>query len=558
MNQIFGYQLLPEDTFSNSIAFDGAQPVQIPVDSSSGSPQLRFFAHRHAHVQTCLSPENALYAYVWGVPAHPHIAQSDIAAWCASVVAQERYDRFGELLGHFIVVVDEPKRQRISFVTDVLGVRPLFLGKQNGRLIFGSAVWPLHKAGLIRGTIDCDAVAAWIAYGYNCTDGSLFTELRRLPPGSATVFEQNQRKEFPYTSLRAESWLVSPDRASEDLHEIVRSNVKTLLANYPRINLALSGGYDSRYSLALCLLFLPKTAIDSVTVCVPEEGHIPHQVAEALGVSLKSLPVGESIWDLYDQVYHFTADGFPISKHVTYCIAQQYPGRPTVNGFMGDLLMRGARDRYQGKLEPEWSGNLSDILHRRHLVVSFDMLRPDIAKKIQMRSRAPMEEAVRKGSHLGRVFAWTDLYYRQRYYISNNFLQHLDHGEALLPFYSLALISYKMSYDYHVFSKDIYHRIFHNHFPTLAAIPHSSDLPRQQAQTSRMARCTKRWARHILLALSGKNRLSLLSKGRCMRIATAAIFGRHRAEKSIMTMQRLYLLEQRVRDAGLDFDWECI
>jgi hypothetical protein len=310
--------------------------------------------------------------------------------------------------------------------------------------------------------------------------------------------------------------------------------------------------------LALCLLCLPKTSIDCATLCVPEEGHIAYQVAEALGVSLKNLPVRGSVWDLYDHVYHFTADGFPISKFVTYCIAQQYPGRPMINGFLGDSLMRGSHDRIRGKLETEWSGNLADTLQCKHLQVSFDMFRKDIAQRIQMRSRVPMEEAVRKGSSIGRVFGWTDLYYRQRYYISNNFLQHIDQAEALLPFYSLALISYKISHDDHVFNRDIYHKIFYSHFPSVANIPHSSDLPHKQLQISKAAKCTKQWAWRLSLTISNKRWLSLLEKSRCTLLAMAGIVGPHRFEKSIMTMQRLYLLEQRVRDTHLDFDWECI
>ena len=566
MNQIIGYQLVPEDTFSNNpedtfsnnIVFDGMQPVQIHTDSNSESPQMRLFVHPRSYMQTYFVEENALYAYVWGIPAHPQIAQSDISAWCAHAVAQERYDHFRELLGSFIVIVDEPRRSRISFITDILGVRPLFLAKQKGRIIFGSAAWPIQKAGLIKGVIDYDAVTSWIAYGYNCTDGSLFAELSRLPPGSAVVFQHGQRIEFQYARLEAQSQLVSAEKASADLHEIVLSTVKTLLANHPRLSIALSGGYDSRYLLALCLLFLPKTSIDCTTVGVTEEGHIAYQVSEALGVSLKSFPVRDSEWDLYDHVYHFTADGFPISKFVTYCIAQQCLGTPMVNGFLGDSLMRGSHDRFLGKLETEWSGNLSATLQCMHLLVSFDIFRKDIAKRIQMRSRIPMEEAVRKGSSIGRVFGWTDLYYRQRYYISNNFLQHIDQTEALLPFYSLALISYKISYDYSVFNRDIYYRIFHSHFPAIAKIPHSSDLLHKQSRPPRVAKCTKRWAWHLLRTISNKNWLSLLSKNRSMLQAMAGIVGYYPVESSIMTMQRLYLLERRVRDAALDFDWEYI
>jgi hypothetical protein len=276
-------------------------------------------------------------------------------------------------------------------------------------------------------------------------------------------------------------------------------------------------------------------------------------VVEMLGLPHDKLPVSGSIWDMYDRVFHFQADGFPISKHLTYCIAQRYPGIPIVNGFLGDSIMRGSGDRILGKYETEWD-DLAEVLEQRYSRISFKVFRKDILKRIRMRSRIPIEEAIREGSQIGKVFGWTDFYYIERYYISNNFLQHIELTEALLPFYSWALLSYKMEHDYRLFNRDIYYRIFQRYFPTLAKTPHASDHMRPL----KVARCTKRWALQLLPIICNKNRLSLLSKGLCIPLTIAGIGGFRQAEHPILNFKRLYLLEQRLRDAGLDFDWECV
>jgi hypothetical protein len=565
MNQIFGYQTLPEDVFSNDVMFDGTEPIRIPMDSKLLRWQVRLFAHPSTNLKFSVSYKNGRCCYVWGIPSHPEIATSDISDWCSYIVAENSYERFKELLGTFVVIIDEPNQDRITFVTDILGMRPMFLGNFNDRLVFGSDVWAIQKAGLVKGMIDYDAISSWIAYGYNCTGGSLFSDLRRLPPGSAVIYQNGKSMEFPYAEFKAKPRSSSPRQISEDVHDIVSSSVKTLLADHHRLTMTLSGGYDSRYLLALSLALAELSTKSIFTVAYTEnEGQISSRVAETLGVPLRMLDVSGSIWDLYDQLYHFTSDGFPISKFVTYCIAEQYPGIPMVNGFMGDSLIQGSKDTFQGKYETEWIGDIAEILQRKHLLIGFKLMgklfRGDIANRVLMRSRLPMEEAVRNGSSIGKIFAWADFYYRQRFYISNNFLQHTGLTEALLPFYTWELLSYKMEHDYKVFSRDIYREIFQNHFPALADIPHASELPPQRSKSSldRVARCTKRWARQLLPVLCQKNRLSHLSKTRCVPLTFAGIMGSRRAQNSILTFIRMYLLEQRLIDTGVAFDWELI
>lgn len=559
MNQIYGYQILPNKTSLNDNVFEGTQSVLPSSISNCKSAQLQIFVEPHSNLQSCYSREYGAYSYVWGIPVHPEIDTKDIPEWCANIVAEKRYDRFRELIGTFVIIVDEPGKNCITFVTDILGVRPMFIGNHNGRIVFGSDVWSIYKAGLSTGAIDYDAVSAWIAYRYNCTNGSLFSDLRRLPPATAVIVQDEQCIEIPYAEFQSKSQSPNAKQVVEDLHNIVSFNVKTFLSKHNRVSLALSGGYDSRYLLALSSSLTKKISIECSSVSYSEEeGVIAHQVAEMLGVPLKKYPINGSVWNLYDEVYHFTADGFPISKFVTYYIAQQYPEIPMVNGYMGDPFVRGTKDKISGKYETEWKEDLADVLQRHHLFTNFKILRKDIVKRIQERSRVPMEEAVKKGASIGKTFAWADFYYRQRFYISNNFLQHIEITEALLPFYSWELFAYKMEHDSGLFNRDIYHRIFQTYFPKLAKIPHSSDLPAKKHQHDRVARCTKEWARQIFPIICNKKWLSLLQKRRCILRNIAGVAGLRRAESSIFLLERLYLLEKKARDAGLDFDWECI
>ena len=524
---------------------------------------MQLFAYPRTHLQVFVSQERKSCVYVWGIPAHPQMPRSDIPAWCAELVAQRQYHRFRELLGTFVVLVDDPLEHQMTFVSDILGIRPMFIGQRDGQIVFGSDVWALQQAGATSGECDYPAVSSWLAYGYNCTGGSLFADLRRLPPGAAVVIKDGRARDIPYAAIDINPRLHTPDEAHDHIHEIVSSTTRALVADHPRFTVALSGGFDSRYLLALCLsVGAPLERIINVKF-TEEEGEVAQRVAEILGVPVETLPVDTSVWDLYDEAHHFMADGFPISKFVTHCVAQRYPNIPMVNGFMGDSLVRGSNDKCEGKYEQDWSGDLADVLQKKHFAISLDLFRSSIAKQIQVGSRAPMEEAVRQGS--GKVFGWADLYIRQRRYISNNFLQHLGLAEALLPFYSWGLMSYKMGHDDHGFSKDMYHRIFKNRFPALAAVPHASDLKHNGAAVKR-ARCTTQWARELLGPLCKKNWLDLLAKERCIPLVMMGASPlpplnrrlAHIAEDTLLTVRRLYLLERRLKEAHVDFDWSQV
>jgi hypothetical protein len=561
MNQVFGYQVSVEDRFSNNIVFDGTKPVSMPSGFDRKLCQLNVFAHPESSLKTYVSEKNDSITYLLGIPAHPHITTSEIPKWSSRIVAAGHYKRFRELLGAFVVIVDEPAQHRITFVTDIMGLRPFFIGKHNDRIVFGTDVWTLYQAGLCNGTIDYDAVSEWIFYRYCLGDRSLFSSLTRLPFGTVSIFQDDKHAEISYTEFQPKSYTPPPQQVAEDLYAIVASTVKTLLADYPRVSIALSGGYDSRFLLAL-YSSLTKATIDCATVSFTKaEGSVAAQVADTLELPLKIFPEERSEWNYYNNVYHFTPNGFPISKFVTYCVAKEYPGIPMLNGFLGDVLMRGAIDKIQEKYETEWNENLADVLEHWHAPFSYKVfrkiIRKNISERIRMRSRPLIEKAVRKASNIGKVFNWAGIYYRQRHYISNNFVQHIGIAEALIPYYSWPLLSYKMEHEYKIFSRYIYQRIFQTHYPELAQIPYAKDLASNK-KTFRAAQCTKRWAREMLPVICNKNYLSLLQKKTCIPLNMSGFTHLQKAQTAIFLFKRLYLLEKKVKEAGLDFDWNCI
>ena len=194
--------------------------------------------------------------------------------------------------------------------------------------------------------------------------------------------------------------MLSPQEAATEIHAIVKSSCKTVFSQHGKLNISLSGGYDSRYLLAMALE--ANVAIDKVvTVGYPiEEGEIAAQVASVLGVRLDTLSVEGSVWDIYDSVFQFTPDGFPITKHVSYCLPNLHPGVPVVNGYLGGPLLRAYE--LKGFNEPTGHADWPKILMQRNALVSPIRLgrwfSEEMARRILRRAQAPMITAVEKGT----------------------------------------------------------------------------------------------------------------------------------------------------------------
>jgi hypothetical protein len=303
-----------------------------------------------------------------------------------------------------------------------------------------------------------------------------------------------------------------------------------------KVNVALSGGYDSRYLLVLALE--ANANIDKVVTVsfTKEEGQIAAAVASALDVQLETLPVENSEWDLYDSVYHFTPDGFPISKFVTYCLAERYPGVPMLNGYLGGPLLRAYE--FKGFKQPDGRVDWASLLMEKNWFLSSARLArwfgDEITNRVLRRARAPMALAIEKGGYTNNLVSWVDLYYAQARYYANNFIQHLHLAEALLPLYSYSLLAFKFGHNPNVLSREVHLDILRTYYPKLAGMPHANDLyvanvaRKRSTFLSRLqyrptvSGHTAKWARQLAVAMLHPENLTILRKIRAIPLALAS------------------------------------
>src|SRR3990170_4618111 len=88
------------------------------------------------------------------------------------------------LIGMFAFAVWDRQSRKLTLGRDRLGIKPLYWGRPNGRLIFGSELKALTALGDWQREIDPDALAAFLRYGYVPAPKSIYRDVSKLSPGT--------------------------------------------------------------------------------------------------------------------------------------------------------------------------------------------------------------------------------------------------------------------------------------------------------------------------------------------------------------------------------------
>jgi hypothetical protein len=543
---------------------------RITLEERNGLPaRVEVVADEPRRVRTYYDERTDRCLYAWGPVVHSRVQADALPQWCLDVAGRRSFGDFTELLGNFILLVDDRRAGRVLIVPDVLGVRPWFVGQRDGRFVCGSDVWRIRDAGLAGSEIDYDAVSAWLQYGYDCSGGSLFAALKRPAPGTLVEFHDGQTHEVRFANLPAGGDEVAPaEQIVQGVHERVSRAFAAAVAGVGRITLPLSGGFDSRYLAALAK-DTPGLDVQTVTVANSDAESAPAaRVAQVLGLPHETIRVDGSELDAYDEPYHFTPAGFPITKQVSAVAAARGPAdAPVVSGYLGETLVRDGNDRCLGKREHEFpeGEDLAAVLLRHHRLRfnRLDLMDDAVVRRVEARAVRPMREAVEQGRAVGKPFLYANLLSRQRCYLANNFLQFLHLRETILPFYSWDLIEYRLRHRYGCFTWQTYELLFRTYYPQLAEIPHSTrttEAADGAAATTKTppSRHARPWARELLTTMLRPGRLSAVPRRKAVHRLAAAALGRGDHEHAVIFLERLWLLEQRLKAAGVEFDWRGI
>jgi hypothetical protein len=542
----------------------GAMRITAPSNTHT---TFEVYARNPERVRIHYDAELDRAIYIWGVAAHPSVRgeKASLLRWISAAADDPSPSRLRELQGHFMVAVDDRRRGTISFLSDVLGLRPWYVNASQKRLVAGSDVPTLCKAGLSAGEVDYDAVASWLRYNFDCTGGSIARDYKRLEPGAVSTYNAKGQlvSRRPYAVLEFGYQRSDPDVLVDTLHQLTCRCFDAMLGDSDAVTIPLSGGYDSRYLAALAG-HRNNVQINLATVdAKPWETPLAYKVADALGLSLQVFDARQHVLDLFNDPFAFDSAGFPTGRNLTCYIARAHPGVPMASGFLGDRLIRSTMT----KVGTEYFSKDEQNLDRASLVSAahdlywmrpnrLDVLNHRIERAIEERALSCMARLVDRGIAAGKPLCHADLFGRHRFYLSNIFYHHLDEAEAILPFYCWDLLNLHTSNAMASYYPNNHELLFGKHLPKVAGIPHThhSEL---KVPTPRATRHLRRWSQEVLGALLSGN-LSVANKRKLSSRLPSGLLGSPKHQMEILFLRKLLAFTEHLHACNLRLDFRQI
>jgi asparagine synthase (glutamine-hydrolysing) len=224
---------------------------------------------------------------------------SSDAALIAAAYARTGEALFPRLRGSFVVAIVDRARRCMFVVRDPLGSHPLYRSQAGDSALFASSIQALLKEPGVSRELNRPAIADQLCRRWPQTDETLFSAVRRVPPGcrarltsTALVVERywNTPDEFDWLTL------AEAQRFDEHLDRAVR---RTLSAGPTGV--FLSGGFDSVSVAAVATDLAQKNELPlprGLSLAFPDplcdERHVQASVAKRLGLSLALVDFDEA------------------------------------------------------------------------------------------------------------------------------------------------------------------------------------------------------------------------------------------------------------------------
>src|SRR5467141_319098 len=255
-------------------------------------------------------------------------------------------DRFR---GMFAFGLWDERKRRLLLVRDRVGVKPLYYSVTAAGVTFGSEIKSLLEDPDVPREWSPDAVDAYLALQYVPCPHTMYTAIRKLPPGHLLVAENGHTAVRQYWDLtftgdgnpaREEEYL-------ERLEALVTESIRLRLISDVPLGAFLSGGIDS----SLVVAAMTQTASNRVvTVSMGFDEHAyneleyAHTVARHLGTEAHEKIVRPDIVDLLPKLaWHFDEPFADSSAVPTYYVSAAAREHVTValSGDGGDELWAG-------------------------------------------------------------------------------------------------------------------------------------------------------------------------------------------------------------------------
>lgn len=279
-------------------------------------------------------------------------------------VLLEAWRRWGtdclpRLRGMFAFGVFDERSGELVLARDQLGVKPLFLLRRGGGLLFASELKAL--AAVTGGSLEVDpaALVASLLYYWVPDSRSAYRGAEKLPPGSWLRIRPDGRVErgryWDLKEVAAEGLERARSGRLPDLAAVVEESARRHLLSDVPVAAFLSGGLDSSYLTALAARDRPGIAAytigfraeDSRFEAMPDDLRHARQVAERFGVDLREIEIAPDVLDLLPRMtYHLDepiGDPAAINTFLICSAAREAGVKVMLSGMGADELFAGYR-----------------------------------------------------------------------------------------------------------------------------------------------------------------------------------------------------------------------
>jgi asparagine synthase (glutamine-hydrolysing) len=217
-----------------------------------------------------------------------------------------------ELDGMFAFAFYEARKHRVLLARDHIGIKPLYVARPRGGLIFASEIRALLASGLVSDTLDPAGIASFLAYGSPQDPLTVLQDVQSFPAGSSCWYSADACT-APALPTPTRYWHFPPPDADEVDEQLAANQLEDLLettvgeqalADVP-LAVFLSAGIDSGMLAALATRVLPSLHTHSVGFeAYPAEDELADAkvTAAAIGsVHRQTVLTATSMHDLWDR-----------------------------------------------------------------------------------------------------------------------------------------------------------------------------------------------------------------------------------------------------------------
>jgi asparagine synthase (glutamine-hydrolysing) len=258
---------------------------------------------------------------------------------------------FSRLRGMFGIALWDARSGELFLARDRAGIKPLYYAETSGGLYFGSELKSLLVSGGISRELSPEALDHYLSFLYTPGDQSIFSGVRKLPPGHYLRWHHGEATIVRYWQIAtSEPFAGSEDEAAAQLHDVLAEAVRLHLLSDVPLGAFLSGGVDSSLVVALMAEATNKVTTFSIGFDEPEYDELPYAraVAEHFGTDHHEFVVRPDALSILDAlVWHFDEPFADPSAIPTWYVSEIARRHVTVvlSGDGGDELF-GGYDRY--------------------------------------------------------------------------------------------------------------------------------------------------------------------------------------------------------------------